>query len=660
MSGTVRMRVTMELLSDAIFGSGFSIPGGEDIAVCRDGQGYPYLKGTTLKGLLRESLENLIAWTGGSEADVDAILGVSGWDGTAEDRRLHLTALTLESPPTDPEECYDLRTFTSLENGTVKEKTLRTASCIRRGLHFSGELVCAEQDADLLRDALAGIKWVGTMRSRGFGSVRVRGEDLAERGPDRKPVRGRCIHYRLHTETPVLVTDLSRSMENSYATRGYIPGSAVRGMVMSALSGGDPAWFEAHKTALLSDATQFQDAVPICGDLPVLPSVKGFYETKEEAELESVLIDGTFAPGKKRAKLGSFCALDGDTIRYWSAGTDGAMRIKRNVGKKEDTEPFQTSYLSAGQDFSGYILLEDESLSEKISGVFADTVWLGADRFEGFGKCSVTCLESAEAPDWAAAYGCGRQEDVGTVLYLLAVSPLTMVNGLGELCGIDAAALAEKLGVESLEIRYCSTSLAEFGGYNRTWKCRAPAVRMYDRGSVFKLVCKTAPALERVQAIQREGLGIRRAEGYGQVLFLRRELLEGVTRKEPVRAELDQKAAQTAKLRDAKYEWVMENAGRVYRNGLSKSQIGTIQSLCEQACANGGNADALLAHLDKNLHDRGARHGSRFTEIDGLIREVLSGQLPDALKVLSSTQQRLDLLCLLFDYSRKGSGKEES
>lgn len=70
----VTLRVTMELLSDAILGSGFSIPGGEDIAVCRDTNGYPYLKGTTLKGLLRESLENLTDWTGGDMADVEAML----------------------------------------------------------------------------------------------------------------------------------------------------------------------------------------------------------------------------------------------------------------------------------------------------------------------------------------------------------------------------------------------------------------------------------------------------------------------------------------------------------------------------------------------------------------------------------------------------------
>ena len=38
---SVTIQVTMELLSDTIFGSGYSIPGGEDVAVCRDEGGYP-------------------------------------------------------------------------------------------------------------------------------------------------------------------------------------------------------------------------------------------------------------------------------------------------------------------------------------------------------------------------------------------------------------------------------------------------------------------------------------------------------------------------------------------------------------------------------------------------------------------------------------------
>ena len=71
---SVTIQVTMELLSDAIFGSGYSVPGGEDVAVCRDERGYPYFKGSTLKGLLRESLENLAAWTGQGTEDADAML----------------------------------------------------------------------------------------------------------------------------------------------------------------------------------------------------------------------------------------------------------------------------------------------------------------------------------------------------------------------------------------------------------------------------------------------------------------------------------------------------------------------------------------------------------------------------------------------------------
>ena len=652
---SVTMQVTMELLSDAIFGSGFSIPGGEDIAVCRDEKGYPYLKGTTLKGLLRESLENLTAWTGGDMADVEEMLGVSGWDGTAEERRVHLTALTLEQPPADPEECFSLRTFTSLEDGVVKTGTLRTASCIRRGLRFSGQLTCAESDAALLRDALAGIKWAGTLRSRGFGSVKVHGERLPENKAGFRPVTGRCIHYLLRTETPVLVTDLSRSGENSYETRGYIPGSSVRGMVMSALSTGNPDWFTAHKEALLSDGTRFLDAVPAPVDAPVLPSIKGFYETKEETGLESVVTDGVFTPGKKRAKLGTFCALKDGVIQYWSAETDGAMRIQRNVSSEEDTRPFQTRYLSAGQTFSGYIVLTDDTLAEKISAVFADTVWLGADRFEGFGKCAVTCLESVDAPDWEKAYGYSA-EATGETLYLLAVSPVTMLNAMGEPCGLDTAALAQKLGVERVEVRFCSTSLVEFGGYNRTWKCRAPAMRMYDRGSIFQLVCSARPDAERLRTIQREGLGIRRAEGFGQVLFLRAELLEGLESKSAVsRPEQDQ---PVRRVRDAEYRWVMRNAERVRRCGLSRSQIGTIQSLCEQAIANGRDTSALYAHLEKNLHDRGARHGSRFSEIDTLVRQVLDVPMDQTLGMTGCGDRRLELLCLLFDYSRKGDEKE--
>lgn len=41
MSQRITLYVRVRLLSDTIFGAGFSVPGGEDIAVCEDSKGYP-------------------------------------------------------------------------------------------------------------------------------------------------------------------------------------------------------------------------------------------------------------------------------------------------------------------------------------------------------------------------------------------------------------------------------------------------------------------------------------------------------------------------------------------------------------------------------------------------------------------------------------------
>ena len=181
-------------------------------------------------------------------------------------------------------------------------------------------------------------------------------------------------------------------------------------------------------------------------------------------------------------------------------------------------------------------------------------------------------------------------------------------------------------------------------------------MRMYDRGSLFQLVCSAPPALERIQTVQREGLGIRRAEGFGQVLFLRRELMENLRDKHAFKRPEEAKTVQ--RFLDAEYRWVIRNAERVRRCGLSRSQIGTIQSLCEQAIANGRDTSALYAHLNRNLNERGARHGNRFVEMNALVREVLETPMDQTLRVTGCEDRRLELLCLLFDFSRKDDKKE--
>ncbi len=551
----------------------------------------------------------------------------------------------------------------------MKEDSLRTAACVCAGQKFSGELTCDAGDVALMKNVLLSIKWAGTMRSRGFGAVNVCGEETAAK-PNSTPVQGKCVRYRLHTETPVFVTNLSRSRGNSYETRGYIPGSAVRGMIMSELAARVPEWFQAHRVALLSEQTRFLDAIPVVGELAPLPSIKGFYEDKDENDFVSVLMPDREVPaGYKRAKLGTFCALEKDTVRYWSAETDGVTRIQRNANEKdkEDTKPFQNRYLSAGQDFEGYILADDPAVMAELTSTLTGTVWLGADRYEGFGKCTVTWPKPVQQPTWLDEYGC--QESEGNVLYLLAVSPLTMLNSCGEPCGIDTQRLAELLGVETVTITVYSTSLAEFGGYNRAWESRIPAVQMYDRGSVFRIECSISPALEAVRKVELQGLGIRRAEGFGQVLFLSQSRFEALHHKAAWLREVQRTTSTVGDLRRARYRWVMQESGRIReakrQDNLSDSQLGTIQALCEKAIDNEGNYAELRQHLEHNCKERDTKHSKRFQEISKLVNGVLETPLAETLGVScarekDTTEERLRLLCLLFDYSRKKADEKEA
>jgi len=187
------VRIKMSLLSDTIFGNGNSIPGEEDIAVLTDEYGFPYYKGGTFKGVFREELEHFLDLTGDENGNkkIERLLGVNGNnDFTGQlffsDLKLSpaVRAKVLEetgrSAFSDVRDSFtNLRTFTAIdENGVVKNGSLRLARCVDKGLVFYGEIDnVSDEDSQLIMDVLGMIKWIGTLRNRGFGKVKIERED---------------------------------------------------------------------------------------------------------------------------------------------------------------------------------------------------------------------------------------------------------------------------------------------------------------------------------------------------------------------------------------------------------------------------------------------------------------------------------------------------
>lgn len=181
------MKIRIKLLSDTIFGSGMSIPGAEDIAVLTDHEGFPYLKGATLRGILREEAENWLSWTGDKSDKLDEWFGQEGMSLEDAKHRIYVSDFTIPQVIKDEVlKCEGIdvldiftssRTFTSLEDGVVKDGSLRVARCLNEGLCFYGNIDCHPEDTEMLKDILLCIKWIGSMRTRGFGRVSVQAVD---------------------------------------------------------------------------------------------------------------------------------------------------------------------------------------------------------------------------------------------------------------------------------------------------------------------------------------------------------------------------------------------------------------------------------------------------------------------------------------------------
>ncbi len=194
-------KLKMKLLSDTTFGRGDGVAGLVDQEVEHDRYGFPYLRGRTLKGLLSEECDNLIAvlpdrtiqqyWEQvacevfgqpGSTSDThskmhfgDAFLPehlrqVVAYQMKQRDNKLTRVDI-LESLTT-------IRRQTAIDSktGTPDEKSLRSARVVLRDLEFTADLSFEVQPND---DALS-LLTVGTLALRRVGSSRNRGRGYVQ------------------------------------------------------------------------------------------------------------------------------------------------------------------------------------------------------------------------------------------------------------------------------------------------------------------------------------------------------------------------------------------------------------------------------------------------------------------------------------------------
>ncbi len=191
-----KYRIQVKLLTETIFGSGYSIPGSVDLEVVHDEYGLPFMKAKTFKGNFRDAMSNIIYFLGNKEyKDLEKNLlgeendGLNAWETlkfsdcmlSENIRNILIYGINKGSINSMEikEALTEIRNFTSVEdNGSYKEGSLRKMRVIKKGLVFYVKLYCdrelSEDELGLIATTSKYLRHIGTMRTRGKGEVECR------------------------------------------------------------------------------------------------------------------------------------------------------------------------------------------------------------------------------------------------------------------------------------------------------------------------------------------------------------------------------------------------------------------------------------------------------------------------------------------------------
>lgn len=349
--------------------------------------------------------------------------------------------------------------------------------------------------------------------------------------------------YSLYLQSPLIISGGGHRAESA-STLHYIPGSAIRGVVASRL--GDPDGQSNHDRhrfddLVLSGRVRYSNAYPVTAgyvkerSVPLPMSLKQVKHPKPKTEpylldiMAQETDDTMVNPGFRFAviRTGTVIPLYVKTAtRFHHTRSAGQSKPSRDGGSL-----FTYQYILENQEFAGYIgidansVIEARKVAEDILTILDCNLLLGRSKAAGYGGNAQFTLE-LERP---------LQRMSGAVTKDIEKDESFRVLLLSDFIGRDSASgavepssfqdhLERALGIGLMEkARYVATDYA--GGYNRKARTALPTVRTLSKGSVFLFEPQNRLDIEKINQVQNSGLGMRREQGYGEIVFLEAPLV---------------------------------------------------------------------------------------------------------------------------------------
>lgn len=574
--------IAIELLSDATFSRGEPTAGEVDIETEHDDLGLPRFGGKSIRGILRDSwlamaphfpeLENAAAAVFGPAADFDerSILRIG--DAMLPNDVTKVVRFAIEHGGAALTPMDILRSLTDIRSQTAEDRrtgaparaTLRSTRVWSPGLVLHAPLRWlrdpAREELQCLALALLASRHAGLSRNRGRGHVKmtlVRPGSIAysleetralAKGSASTIISNRAkphslnsdggtasdgarvyLEYTIELTSRAILTG-SGGDPNTASTLPYIPGSTMRGIVASRLDpDGQPDLF---RHLVLSGDVAFLHAYPTTDGVRALPMPLSWRREKLGETIHDLLshdVAGTrpgSQPGPTPGAFVTFSATRKNVeVRRSAQIHDQRDREMGRAWKKvtpsgEETRGaiFVYTSLDAGQRFAGFVAGAAHDVA-RIRELLPDgsTISVGRSRRAGYGGEGVLRWSAApvdrEIASTTGAVTGGRNFRILLASPYIGRDPLT---GQYDPCALDK----ELLMLLDIEIVARRWKIEHTVSYNRTWRLKTPASYVVAAGSILAARAQSEIAEARLRAIADAGIGERRSEGFGRLVFL--------------------------------------------------------------------------------------------------------------------------------------------
>jgi len=554
------MKIVMELKSDAIPGSGNSLAGIIDRDISYDKYGLPYVPAKRIKGILRESAEEL-------DLNENALFGIEG-DSKGCDFRISNGYLTeykqykklLSSayskdkkisnflPPQTVTEYFTYTRFqTTIENGIAKENSLRVSRVLKKGLIFEFEVEYNKNDKKNLEDICKVTRAFGGSRTRGFGEIKM--EFITSNLKTSKNKQDiNEIESSENTKISkfkIVITNkeqllLSSKPGQSQVSENYINGSALLGIIainyIKENGNNKNGVSENFYKLFLSGKLSFGNLYPIANKentatlfFPSPLSIKKVKEDKNDItsnnfydhsnldeDKNNEILNGVIFKGGFPEFVSECCTKKADIIKNIEA--HHRRPFNRHIAKstKENGEFFQFEIIEADQVFAGEIIGE-ETLLTKIRKYFPANgqLRLGKSKTGQYGKCKYSIEEISEISNDKFEWNDGEEKKI------IFRSDMILLNEYGFATpdiNLFKQEFANKLGADTdnLEIIKQFSKTTNTGGFLGIWKMPRIQKPAISAGTVLVLKNNTGKIL-CCDNIKKMMFGDRIEDGFGRI-----------------------------------------------------------------------------------------------------------------------------------------------